>query len=171
MMFGLFFALVFLSAIGCGLMAGVFFAFSTFVVAGLARLSPAAGMSAMQSINVTAVAPPFMALFFGTGVLCIVAILSLAWKWSEPGAVYILIGGALYLVGSILVTIVFNVPLNNALAALAPADPTSAQTWTDYLRDWTMWNHVRTIACAAAAAALTVALCYQARGFGAPPPV
>lgn len=156
---GLVFAIVFLSALGCGLMAGAFFAFSTFVMAGLARLSPPEGIGAMQAINVTAVTPPFMALFFGTGVLCVLAILSLIWRWSEPGAVYVLIGGALYLAGGILATIVGNVPLNNALAALAPADTGSADVWAGYLKNWTAWNHVRTVACAAAAASFIIALC------------
>ena len=47
----------------------------------------------------------------------------LALRWHDPGAVYLLIGGALYLVGTLLVTMVFNVPKNNALASVAPADP------------------------------------------------
>lgn len=41
------------AALGCGLIAGVFFAFSTFVMKGLARIPTEAGVAAMQSINVT----------------------------------------------------------------------------------------------------------------------
>ncbi|SVB56547.1 uncharacterized protein METZ01_LOCUS209401 [marine metagenome] len=52
----------------------------------------------------------------------------------------------LYLVGSLLVTAAFNVPLNNALAAANPETLDSEPLWADYLRKWTAWNHVRTIA-------------------------
>jgi uncharacterized membrane protein len=39
------------TALGCGLNAGVFFAFSSFVMKALARLQPAQGIVAMQSIT------------------------------------------------------------------------------------------------------------------------
>ncbi len=60
------FALKLFSALGCGLMAGVFFAFSTFVMNALARLQPTQGIAAMQSINITVINPLFMAAFLGT---------------------------------------------------------------------------------------------------------
>jgi len=64
------------------------------------------------------------------------------------------------LVGTFLVTLVFNVPKNNALASVAPAE--GASLWTDYLSRWTAWNHVRAAAAFAAAASLTIGLCYSA---------
>ena len=51
---GLLFALTFISALSCGLMAGVFFAFSPFVMNGLARLPAQQGIAAMQFINAAA---------------------------------------------------------------------------------------------------------------------
>jgi uncharacterized membrane protein len=80
-------------------------------------------------------------------------------RWHDPGAVYLLIGSALYLLGSFLVTLVFNVPKNNALASVAPTDPEGTNLWTDYLSKWTAWNHVRAAAALAAATSLTIALC------------
>ena len=68
------------------------------------------------------------------------------------------IGIALYLVGTILVTIVFNVPRNDALASIDPASANGASLWAGYLISWTAWNHVRTVAALAAAASLTIAL-------------
>ena len=50
----------------------------------------------------------------------------------------------------------FNVPRNEALAKLAPADPNAASLWATYLSSWTAWNHVRTAASLAAAAAFTI---------------
>ncbi|MGH7491088.1 MAG: DUF1772 domain-containing protein [bacterium] len=155
---GLLFALTLFAALGCGLIAGVFFAFSAFVMKALARLVPAEGIAAMQSINVVVINPLFLGVFLGTGAACaVVMIVSLA-QWDKPDAVYLLAGSALYLIGTFLVTIVFNVPLNNSLAAVAPSDPKGASLWIRYLASWTAWNHVRTAAALAAAASFTVAL-------------
>jgi len=111
----LFFTLTLLSALGCGLMAGVFFIFSNTVMSALARLQPPQGIAAMQSINRTILNPLFFAAFLGTAATSILLAISLLWRWQQPGAVYILAGSLLYLVGAIVVTIVFNVPMNEAL--------------------------------------------------------
>ncbi|MDZ8183872.1 MAG: anthrone oxygenase family protein [Nostoc sp. ChiSLP02] len=153
------FALKLFAALGCGLVAGVFFAFSTFVMSALARIEPREGIVAMQSINITAINPLFMVALFGTALACLfIAIASLS-KWHQPSAAYLLFGSLLYLVGTVLVTIAFNVPLNDALAIAKPDSPEGANLWTRYLTQWTFWNHVRTIAAFGSAALLTMALC------------
>jgi len=150
--------LTLISALGCGLMAGVFFAFSTFVMHALERLPPAQGIAAMQSINVAAITPLFMLALFGTAAACVVLAISSLSRWNEPGAAYMLVGSVLYLVGAVLVTIVFNVPRNDALAAVAPESAEGARLWIGYLAGWTAWNHVRTVAALAASASLLMAL-------------
>ena len=65
-----------------------------------------------------------------------------------------------YLIGTLLVTIAFNVPRNEALGALAPTDSSNAPLWARYVAEWTAWNHVRTVAALAAAAAFSIALAY-----------
>ena len=154
----LLFTFTLVAALGCGVMAGLFFAFSVSVMKALARLPSAEGIAAMQSINVAIINPVFLAVFLGTAVACLLVMIAALLRWHNPGAVYLLIGGALYLVGTFLVTLVFNVPKNNALSSVAPADPESASLWTDYLSKWTAWNHVRAAAALAAAASLTIAL-------------
>jgi len=76
----------------------------------------------------------------------------------ERGAPWALTGCALYLRGSIGVTRAFNVPLNDALAALQPDAAGAARAWRRYATTWTAWNHVRTLTCAAATALLAIAL-------------
>jgi uncharacterized membrane protein len=154
----LLFALTLFSALGCGLIAGVFFAFSSFVMNALGRLPAEQGAAAMQSINVAVINPLFMAAFLGTAAACVLLAVSSLLRWREPGAAYLLAGSLLYLVGVILVTGLFNVPRNDALAAVAPASAEGASLWTDYVSSWTAWNHVRTAASLAAAALLTIAL-------------
>jgi uncharacterized membrane protein len=156
----LIFTLTLFTALGCGLMAGLFFAFSVSVMKGLARLPPAEGMAAMQAINVAIINPVFLVAFLGTGAACLLLVISSLWRWPAPGAVYLLVGGVLYLVGSLLVTFIFNVPKNEALASATPSDPGSAGLWASYLASWTAWNRVRAIATLAAAASLIIALCY-----------
>jgi uncharacterized membrane protein len=134
-------------AIACALNAGVFFTFSSFVMPALRALPPAQGIAAMQSINVKAITPVFMTALFGTALACIVV------AAVEPGA-STLAGAALYLVGTIGVTIAYNVPRNNALAVAGSEDH---ELWRRYLREWTAANHVRTAAALAAAAVLVQA--------------
>jgi uncharacterized membrane protein len=158
MLDGLLFALTLISALGCGLVAGVFFAFSAFVMKALARLPAAQGIAAMQAINVAAVTPAFMGTLFGTAALCAALMVVALSSWGEAGAAWLLVGGLLYLVGAIAVTMAFNVPRNNALAAIAPESAEGANLWARYVVEWTACNHLRAAACLAAAASLTVAL-------------
>jgi uncharacterized membrane protein len=53
---------------------------------------------------------------------------------------------------------VFNIPLNDALAAANPNSSEGATLWAEYLTTWTFWNHVRAIAAFIAAALFTMAL-------------
>ena len=155
----LLFALTFLSALGCGLIAGVFFAFSAFLMKALARLPPTQGIAAMQSINVAVINPLFMVALFGTALACLALAISSLFSWNEPSALYLLVGSLLYLVGTVAVTIVFNVPRNDALAAVEADTAEGANLWPRYVAGWTAWNHLRTAAALAAAASLTIALC------------
>lgn len=150
--------LLWFSAIGCGLMAGLYFAFSTFIMTALGRIDTVAGISAMNSINTVIVQSLFMPVFLGTTVAGLVLAVMGAVRWSEPGAIAMLVGGLVYVVGMFVVTAVFNVPLNDALAAADPASAEAAALWARYPETWTWWNHVRTIASTAACALFIAAL-------------
>ena len=151
-------ALTLATALGSGLVAGVFFAFSTFVMGALARLPAPQGIAAMQSINLVVINPWFMIAWLGTGLASVTLAIAVAIKWEEPAAFYQLAGSALYVIGTVVVTIAFNVPRNEALAVVNPDAAASAVLWRRYLVQWTAWNHVRTVAPLAAAGLLTAAL-------------
>ncbi len=151
-------ALTILAALGTGVVGGVFFAFSNFVMAGLTRLPAPSGITAMNSINITVINPLFMTALFGTGILCLVIGAYALFNWSMGGALLLIIGAVAYLVGNIVVTMLFNVPLNNALAVVDPSSAEGAALWTRYLSEWVMWNHVRTVTAIAAMAAFIVSL-------------
>ncbi|GIP30884.1 MAG: anthrone oxygenase family protein [Paenibacillus sp.] len=137
--------LIFIAVLGSGLIAGLFFAFSAFVMKGLYRLSPQQGISAMQSINNAVLNRLFFTLFMGTSLVCIILVIISILNWQDPNAIYIFTGSLLYLLGSLLVTAVCNVPLNDTLANVIATDPESFGQWKDYYSKWTAWNHVRTI--------------------------
>jgi uncharacterized membrane protein len=139
-------AVTFAAALGSGLMAGLFFVFSVFMMTALARLGAPQGIAAMQSVNVAIINPLFLVVFMGTAMLSLVAAVAAIWNWSAEGSGWLLAGSLLYLVGIIAVTMIFNVPLNDALAAVDPASGEGAALWERYLDVWVKWNHVRTIA-------------------------
>ncbi|GGL84003.1 membrane protein [Streptomyces fumigatiscleroticus] len=155
---GPYFVLTVLGVLGTGLVAGVFCGFSTFVMRGLAALPPAQGVAAMRAINTAAVTPAFMLVFVGSAVLCAVIAVVTFVLWPDEGTAELLLGSALYLFGSFGVTVVANVPRNEALLRLDPGTAEAAEYWPTYVREWTMWNHVRTVASAAAAVAYVLAL-------------
>ena len=115
----------------------------------------------MQSVNVVVLNPVFLGTFFGTSALSLVLAVSATMHWAEPGAFDLLAGSLLYLIGSILVTMICNVPLNDRLAAVKPESAEGKTMWTHYLSVWTAWNHVRTVASLAAMASFILAFARQ----------
>ncbi|MBY3212708.1 anthrone oxygenase family protein [Rhizobium laguerreae] len=146
------------AAIGSGLVAGIFFAFSTFIMTAFSRIPTEQGIAAMNSINVTIVRSPFMGLFVPTAILCLViAVLTLI-DWRGGASFLMLAGAGLYIFAAFLSTIIFNLPMNDALAKVGGNGTEAVELWTTYLRDWTWWNHVRTIASLLASVAFVRAL-------------
>jgi uncharacterized membrane protein len=152
-------ALTLAASLGSGMMAGLFFVFSVAVMDALGRVPRAQGVLAMQSINQEILNPWFFTLFFGTGALGLLLsiIVLLDGRGAEVG--YLIAATLLYIGGGIAVTIVRNVPLNDALAAADPASNETAALWSRYLDVWTRWNHIRTLACAAASILFMLAAC------------
>ena len=147
-----------IALLGSALVGGVFFAFSSFIMKALAGVPSSQGIAAMQSINVVVINPSFLGAFMGTALLSLGVIgLALA-RWSHPSAMFFLGGAIFYFVGTFLVTVVGNVPLNDQLAAVSATDPAAVELWEHYLARWTMWNHVRTAAAMVAALLYTLGL-------------
>lgn len=152
------FALTLATALGAGLVAGVFFAFSTFVMPALERLPADQGVAAMQSINRTVTTPSFMLVFVGTAVLCAVLVVVAAVGWGEPRAPWLLAGGLVYALGSFVLTMAYHVPRNDALDAFDPHAAETAGRWSTFLAEWVPANTVRALASLVAAGLLVAAL-------------
>ncbi|NJN47004.1 MAG: DUF1772 domain-containing protein [Candidatus Competibacteraceae bacterium] len=128
--------------VGAGLITGLLFAFSNFVLSALADLSNENGMFAMQRVNEKIINPIFLLLFLGTPILCVIIAIGCAINLDAP-AHWLLLGGSMgYLIGPFGITILFNVPLNNRLAKTKISD--ADEVWPDYQIRWQRWNHART---------------------------
>ncbi len=118
--------------------AGVFVAFSTFVMRALGDLPPADAVRAMQAVNRRAPSPAFMALLVGSTLLAVAGAVGAV---VTGGRVVPAVAGALLAVVAFAVTGVVNVPLNDRLAATDPSD--GARAWPAYAGPWTRANHAR----------------------------
>lgn len=144
-----------LATLGCGVMAGIYCAFSGFIMRALATTGPATGTEAMVAIYRVILKSSFMPLFFGSSLLCL-ALLIAALILRPAGHLPMAIGAAVYLAGMLGVTILRNVPLNQLL------DAQGAVIWPEYLRNWTLWNHIRTASSLIAAALFCLSLLTRA---------
>ncbi|WGF90514.1 anthrone oxygenase family protein [Marinivivus vitaminiproducens] len=149
---------IWLAILASGLMGGLFFAFSVSVMTALGRLPAPEGIAAMQAINRAILNPIFLVVYFGTALLDLVLALAAVWLWDGMGTMLLAAGGAVYVIGVFVVTMLVNVPMNTALDGIDPKASASTAHWRDYLRRWTRWNHVRAAAAMMATLLLLASL-------------
>jgi len=140
-------ATLWFATISVGIMAGVYFAFSAFVMQSLDATGRATGMVAMQAINRIIVRSLFLPLFFASSLTCLLLAVFGLMEWGSAGAWQMVVGGALYVIGMLAVTAAANVPLNNALESTDASGPEAEAMWRRYMQRWLPWNHVRTVSC------------------------
>ena len=146
------------TAVGCGLNGGVFLAFSSFVMTGIRKLRPDQSVAAMQAMNASVPASLFGFLLMVTAAACVgLAVVAVA-GWGNADRVPLLVGSGLYLLGVIVVTGAFHIPRNDALDAVDATSSSAATAWHTFVGPWVAGNHVRTLACVAAAGFLTKAV-------------
>ena len=135
-------ALAVASVVGSGVVTGILLIFSNTVMQSLAAHGD--GAATMVTINERILNPVFLLLFMGTTVAC-VALAGLTLLGHGSGGALTLAGCALYVVGVFAVTAAFNVPMNDARAAVPAGTPEAAEYWAVYLREWTRWNTIRSL--------------------------
>ena len=144
--------------------SGVFLAFSDFIMRSLALTGGHGGVEAMQVINREVFRWIFMALFLGLAAISVVVAGYGAFWQPGPAGTLMMLAGLVYLIGCFAVTVVFNVPMNEALAGMETTSDSTRNYWLDtYVPRWTFWNSVRTIACALSAALLLFGLLWAAQ--------
>ena len=138
-------ALFWTAALSRGLIAGIYFAFSVFIMQAFGKIETSQSVAAMNAINETILRSLFMPLFFGSTIISVILIVVALVHWGDTGSGLTLIAGAIYFVGMFVCTVVFNVPLNNVLAGLGEDSANAVEVWSHYLKVWTRWNHLRTV--------------------------
>ena len=138
-------ALLWTAALSSGLIAGIYFAFSGFIMRAFGDIDTEHSIAAMNSINKTILRSLFMPLFFGSSLISVLLIAAAIAQWGEAGTGLTLIVGFVYFFGMFVCTILFNVPLNNSLAKLDKNSENAHRVWSRYLKTWTTWNHLRTV--------------------------
>lgn len=134
-----------ISAIGAGLMAGVYFAFSAFIMRAFDQLDAVRAADAMNAINAVILRSWFMVLFFGTTLLYAVLAVAAVIVPDIQARWLLFATGLIYVCGMFVCTALFNVPLNNRLAATTEDENAKAKTWPVYYDRWTRWNHLRSV--------------------------
>lgn len=148
-------ALAVASVVGSGVVTGILLIFSNTVMPSLAEHSE--GAATMVTINERILNPVFLLLFMGTAVACAALAVLTGLGYGEGGALT-LAGCGLYIVGVFGVTAAFNVPMNDALAAIPEGSPEAAEYWQVYLHRWTRWNTIRSLLGIVATTLLAMAI-------------
>lgn len=153
-----------IAALSAAAAAGMMYVFSTFVMRGVDRTGPVDAITAMRAVNAEAnTNAPFLIGYFGAAILAVAVGVMAVVKWGQPGSVWVLVG-AVFGVLAAVITIAFNVPLNNHLDTVDPAGLSvadAAREWQAYYTPWTAWNHVRTATSITAAILMMIALRYN----------
>jgi uncharacterized membrane protein len=143
---------------------GMMYVFSTFVMRGLDRTGPVDAIIAMRGINAEANANPvFLLGYFGATILALVVGVIAVIQLQQPGSWWVLVG-AVFAILSAVITMVFNVPLNNHLDTVNPVGLSAADAareWQAYFSPWTAWNHARTVTSFIGAALLLFGIRYR----------
>jgi uncharacterized membrane protein len=143
---------------------GMMYVFSTFVMRGLDRIGPVDAITAMRGINAEANSNPvFLLGYFGATILALVVGVIAVIQLHQPGSWWGLVG-AVFAILSAVITMVFNVPLNNHLDTVNPVGLSAADAaheWQAYFSTWTAWNHARTVTSFIGAALLLFGIRYR----------
>jgi len=145
---------ILLAVVGASVIGGIFFAFSSFVMPALSKVPSEMGVRSMQRINIDVINWHFLGLFFGSAVPALAAAVLALMTWPPARSAWVVIGAALYIIGTLFVTMVCNVPLNDRLAKLDPSAAEADDVWRMYIQRWTRWNHFRSVAAILAAVCL-----------------
>ncbi len=160
-----FFIVIEVSIVACALVSGVFLTFSDFVMRSLNSAEPVAGVEVMQVINREVFRSIFMGLLLGMSALSPFLAGFAYFNLSGSVSALIMVGGMLYFIGVFVVSLVFNVPMNNQLDTKEYSGKGAAIYWKNiYYPRWTFWNYIRAIAAGGAAVCFLVSSVWIVQG-------
>ena len=144
------------ATVGNGLLAGVFFAFSSGVMPGLRRVDYLSYVTVFRAINRSIVNGLFILVFLGAPITTVAA-MALHLDATHRDALAYLVAGLVLCLLSFAVTVLVNVPLNNRLGTAPIGDAQLRKARDRFEMRWNRWNHVRTATSTAALVVLAIA--------------
>jgi uncharacterized membrane protein len=127
---------------------GFFYAWVCSTMWGLDAADPKTAIAAMQAMNASVRNALFFPAFFLTPVVLAITAVALFRRRQQYAGVWFAAAAGTYLAGGVGVTVLVNVPLNEALALVdvpASADA-AARIWREYSEPWQVWNQIRAVA-------------------------
>ena len=126
-----------------GLSAGLFFAWQVSVIPGTKRVQDSVYIETMQEINRAIINPPFMMIFLGS---LIVQLLTVVLYWNTTITLWLILGATLlYGIGTVIVTGMGNVPLNDKLDVLSLNEQSEIQMASERQQYEANWNRLHTV--------------------------
>lgn len=140
--------------VAAGLLAGLFYSYSCSVMPGLARADDRTFVEAMRGVNI-AILNGWFALSFGGAPVLAAAAGLLHLRGDLRPALPWIIAGFVLILATLIITMAFNVPLNNALET---GGGDLAALRQRFETTWVHWNLVRTLTSTGGFACLVWAL-------------
>ena len=152
--------LALLSLILAAALFGFFYAWVCSTMWGLDAADPRIAIEAMQAMNASVRNAVFAPAFFGTSIVLLITTLVLRAAEQGPASFWFGLATLLVAILGVGLTMVVNVPMNEALATVTvPKDPDAARMiWEDYSPKWQFWNQMRTIATGLAVLCIGIGL-------------
>ena len=129
-----------------GLSAGFFYAWQVSVIPGTKKVIDMTFLESMQSINRAILNPAFFLVFFGCLILLAISTVQ---QFNTGTTFWLMLGATLtYLIGTFGVTVLGNVPLNDALDAMDLTKLTEQKAIDFrqfYEQKWNRFHLIRTV--------------------------
>ncbi|MEO0688952.1 MAG: anthrone oxygenase family protein [Pseudomonadota bacterium] len=132
-------------ALWSAIVGGNFSAFSEFIMSAHKKTEPAGGIEAMQNINRDVIKTQFVAGILSIAAFSAIFAVYSLFVFEGAALVTLILASLVYLASVFLVTMVGNVPMNEALARLDHDSLDARIYWERYARTWTQLNHARSL--------------------------
>jgi plastocyanin/uncharacterized membrane protein len=141
-----------------GMLAGLFYGYACSVNPGLGRLSDQEYLKAMQSINSAILNPVFFLSFIGSLLLLPLVTWVIYTADRTPQFYFLLAATLIYFIGVFGVTVIGNVPLNEALAGFRVDGATAQELLLCRKKFELPWNKLHLVRTVASALAFLLSL-------------
>jgi uncharacterized membrane protein len=147
------------TVVGVGVIAGIFFVFSAFMMQVLDQRPPREAVSTMQLMNKQMEGnAPFLFLFTATSLTAVVLAVYALVSMEGSARIWLIVGGATYAVGGFLITAAYHIPRNKEMDEIDASAADVGTRWSDYLSEWLPAHHLRTVLAIVALFSFAMAL-------------